>query len=57
MIGEILARVRRGGVESLSSGQPTNTNLAAVAYRYFGSWRKTIEAAKVPRQFTDSKGA
>jgi len=55
VIDEILARVRRG--ESLSSGKPVNINLAAVAYRYFGSWRKAIEAANVRRQPADSKGA
>lgn len=55
VIDEIRARASRG--ESLSSGQAENLNLAAVAYRYFGSWRKAIAEAGVPPQPANRKRA
>lgn len=55
VIDEIRERVRRG--ESLSSGAPINRSLAAVAYRYFGSWRKAIRAAGILSPQTNRKGA
>jgi hypothetical protein len=55
LIDEILNRSRNG--HSLSSGHASNTNLAAVASRYFGSWRKALQAADVLSQQVDSKGA
>lgn len=55
VLDEIHARVRRG--ESLSSGHPSNFNLAAVAYRLFGSWRKALRAAGVHTKPAYNKGA
>jgi len=55
VIDEILDRYHAG--RSLSSGRAENTNLAAVAIRYFGSWRQAIAAAGLPSQRTDNKGA
>jgi len=45
IIDEIRKRSHEG--VSLSSGDVANRNLAAVAYRHFGSWRKAIDAAGV----------
>lgn len=45
IIDEIRKRSHEG--VSLSSGDTANRNLAAVAYRHFGSWRNAIDAAGV----------
>jgi hypothetical protein len=55
LIDEVLNRSRNG--RSLSSGDPANINLAAAASRYFGSWRKALQAADVLSHQVDSKGA
>ena len=55
IIDKIRERARNG--RSLSSGDAANRNLAAVAYRHFGSWRKAIHAAGVLSYQADRKGA
>jgi hypothetical protein len=45
IIDEIRKRMKAG--ESLGSGNPANINLAAAAYRYFGSWTAALKAARV----------
>jgi hypothetical protein len=42
---------------SLSSVQPENKSLVAVAHRYFGSWRTAIEAANLQKHQGDRRGA
>ena len=55
VLEEMQDRARNG--RSLSSGDPANRNLAAVAHRHFGSWRKAIHAAGVLSHQANRKGA
>ncbi len=55
IIDEIRDRIRNG--QSLSSHEPSNRNLVAVAYRRFGSWRAALQAAGVEQTQRGREGA
>ena len=55
IVDEIRQRQRDG--RSLSSGHPDNTNLAAAAARYFGSWTAALTAAGAKKDQAQRKVA